>query len=217
LGIDWNVIAHAIPLLAQAAVVTIQIAAIAGVLEIVLGVAIGLMSLSRSRLVRWPIEVYVDIVRGTPLLVQIFFVFFALPAIGIRLPEFWAGVIALAFNGAAFVSETVRGGVAAVEKGQSEAAESIGMVHRQVLVWILLPQAFRQIVPPITNELINLTKNTSLLSAISVFELTRSAQSLVSVYFTPVEIFALLALYYYVIVKVLSVASARLEAGLPRW
>jgi His/Glu/Gln/Arg/opine family amino acid ABC transporter permease subunit len=217
LGIDWNVIAHAIPLLAQAAVVTIQIAAIAGVLEIVLGVAIGLMSLSRSRLVRWPIEVYVDIVRGTPLLVQIFFVFFALPAIGIKLPEFWAGVVALAFNGAAFVSETVRGGVAAVEKGQSEAAESIGMVHRQVLVWILLPQAFRQIVPPITNELINLTKNTSLLSAISVFELTRSAQSLVSVYFTPVEIFALLALYYYVIVKVLSVASARLEAGLPRW
>lgn len=217
MAIDWNVISHAIPLLAQAAVVTIQIAAIAGVLEIVLGVALGLMSLSRSRLVRWPIEVYVDIVRGTPLLVQIFFVFFALPAIGIRLPEFWAGVVALAFNGAAFVSETVRGGVAAVEKGQSEAAESIGMVHRQVLVWILLPQVFRQIVPPITNELINLTKNTSLLSAISVFELTRSAQSLVSVYFTPVEIFALLALYYYVIVKVLSVASSRLEARLPRW
>jgi His/Glu/Gln/Arg/opine family amino acid ABC transporter permease subunit len=214
---DWNIVGHAIPLLAEATIVTIQIALLAGVLEIVLGVIIGLLSLSHSRWVRMPIAIYVDVVRGTPLIVQIFFVFFALPAFGIHLPEFWAGVIALSFNGAAFIAETVRGGVAAVEKGQSEAAQSIGMRRQQILFWILLPQVVRQILPPITNELINLTKNTSLLSAISVFELTRSAQSLVSTYFAPLEIYGLLAIYYYVIVKVLSVASVRLEARLPKW
>lgn len=214
---DWNVVAHAIPLLADAAVVTIQIACLAGVLEVFLGLVIGLLSLSNARIVRIPVAFYVDVIRGTPLIVQIFFVYFALPSIGVNLPEFWAGVIALSFNGAAFVAETVRGGIASVERGQSEAAQSIGMRRSQVLVWILLPQVLRQILPPVTNELINLTKNTSLLSAISVFELTRSAQSLVSTYFTPLEIYGLLAIYYYVIVKVLSVASMQLERRLPRW
>lgn len=214
---DWNVIAHAVPLLADAAIVTIQIAVLAGVLEVVLGLIIGLMSLSNSPIVRVPVAFYVDVIRGTPLIVQIFFVYFALPSIGINLPEFWAGVIALSVNGAAFIAETVRGGVASVEAGQAEAAQSIGMRQRQILVWILLPQVVRQILPPVTNELINLTKNTSLLSAISVFELTRSAQSLVSTYFTPLEIYGLLAIYYYVIVKILSVASQQLERRLPKW
>jgi ABC-type amino acid transport system permease subunit len=91
------------------------------------------------------------------------------------------------------------------------------MRRGQTLVWVLLPQALRQIVPPATNELINLTKNTSLLSAISVFELTRAGQSLVSIYFAPLEIYALLALYYYVIVKVLTMVSRYLEAKLPKW
>jgi polar amino acid transport system permease protein len=216
-GIDWNIVLYAVPLLAAATVVTIQIALLAGITEIVLGFVLGLMSLSRSALIRAPVLIYVDVVRGTPLLVQIFFVFFVLPTIGIRLPEFWAGVIALGANGAAFVAEIVRGGVGSIERGQTEAALSIGMTNRKTLAWILLPQALRQMVPPLTNELINLTKNTSLLSAISVFELTRSGQSIVSIFFAPFEIYTLLALYYYVIVKVLTAFSYYLEKRLPRW
>jgi polar amino acid transport system permease protein len=217
MAIDWNIVVKAIPLLADATVVTIEIAVLAGLAEIVLGVGLGLLSLSRVAAVRWLVGAYVDVIRGTPLLVQIFFVFFVLPRTGLDLPEFWAGVVALAANGAAFIAEIVRGAVGSIERGQTEAARSIGMTDRQILVYILLPQALRQITPPATNELINLTKNTSLLSAISVFELTRSAQSLVSIYFAPLEIYGLLAIYYYVIVKVLALASRWFEQRLPRW
>ena len=111
----------------------------------------------------------------------------------------------------------MRGGVGSIERGQSEAATAIGMRHRQILVYILLPQAYRQMVPPLTNELISLVKNSSLLSVISVYELTRAGQAIISVHFVPFEIYTLLALYYYILIKVLSWLSGRLERRLPTW
>lgn len=215
--IDWDIIFESIPLLAEGVVVTLQVSALSAVLGLALGVALGLGALSRSRLVRWAVAAYVDFIRGTPLLIQIFLVFFALPMIGIRFDEFWAGVVALSLNAAAFVAEVVRGGVGSIERGQSEAAKAIGMRHRQVLVYILLPQAYRQMVPPLTNELISLVKNSSLLSVISVYELTRAGQAIISVHFVPFEIYTLLALYYYVLIKALSWLSVQLERRLPTW
>jgi polar amino acid transport system permease protein len=154
-------------------------------------------------------------VRGTPLLIQVFLVFFALPVIGIRFDEIWAGIVALAFNTSAYIAETVRGGVGSVERGQTEAAKSIGMFRWQILLYILLPQALRPMVPPLTNELISMTKNTSLLSVISVYELTRAGQAIISVHFVPFEIYLLLALYYYVLIKALSYLSRYLERRMP--
>ncbi len=215
--IDWDIILQSIPLLAEGVIVTLQVSALSAVLGLALGVIFGLGSLSRSGFVRWLVLAYVDFIRGTPLLIQIFLVFFALPMIGIRFDEFWAGVVALSLNAAAFVAEVVRGGVGSIEKGQSEAAKSVGMRHRQVLVYILLPQAYRQMVPPLTNELISLVKNSSLLSVISVYELTRAGQAIISVHFVPFEIYTLLALYYYVLIKALSWVSVRLERRLPTW
>ena len=215
--IDWGIILQSIPLLAEGVVVTLQVSALSAVLGLALGVALGLGALSRSRAIRWCVAAYVDFIRGTPLLIQIFLVFFALPMIGIRFDEFSAGVVALSLNAAAFVAEVVRGGVGSIERGQSEAAKAIGMRHRQVLVYILLPQAYRQMVPPLTNELISLVKNSSLLSVISVYELTRAGQAIISVHFVPFEIYTLLALYYYVLIKALSWLSIRLERRLPSW
>jgi polar amino acid transport system permease protein len=217
LTIDWDIIAKSIPLLAEGIVVTLQVSAIAAVLGLLLGVICGLGALSRSRPVRWLVTAYVDFIRGTPLLIQIFLVFFALPMVGIRFDEFWAGVIALSLNAAAFVAEVVRGGVGSIEKGQTEAAKAIGMRHSQILVFILLPQAYRQMVPPLTNELISLVKNSSLLSVISVYELTRAGQAIISVHFVPFEIYTLLALYYYALIKALSWLSTQLERRLPSW
>lgn len=217
LTIDWDIIVKSIPLLAEGIVVTLQVSAIAAVLGLLLGVICGLGALSRSRPVRWIVTAYVDFIRGTPLLIQIFLVFFALPMVGIRFDEFWAGVIALSLNAAAFVAEVVRGGVGSIEKGQTEAAKAIGMRHSQILVFILLPQAYRQMVPPLTNELISLVKNSSLLSVISVYELTRAGQAIISVHFVPFEIYTLLALYYYALIKALSWLSAKLERRLPSW
>ncbi|MDA9856331.1 amino acid ABC transporter permease [Paracoccaceae bacterium] len=215
--IDWDIIVKSIPLLAEGIVVTLQVSAIAAGLGLLLGVICGLGALSRSRPVRWIVTAYVDFIRGTPLLIQIFLVFFALPMVGIRFDEFWAGVIALSLNAAAFVAEVVRGGVGSIEKGQTEAAKAIGMRHSQILVFILLPQAYRQMVPPLTNELISLVKNSSLLSVISVYELTRAGQAIISVHFVPFEIYTLLALYYYALIKSLSWLSAQLERRLPSW
>ena len=217
LTIDWDIIAKSIPLLAEGIVVTLQVSAIAAGLGLLLGVICGLGALSRSRPVRWIVTAYVDFIRGTPLLIQIFLVFFALPMVGIRFDEFWAGVIALSLNAAAFVAEVVRGGVGSIEKGQTEAAKAIGMRHSQILVFILLPQAYRQMVPPLTNELISLVKNSSLLSVISVYELTRAGQAIISVHFVPFEIYTLLALYYYALIKALSWLSTQLERRLPSW
>lgn len=215
MNIDWGIVETAIPLLAKGTLVTLQVSLAAGVLAIILGFLLGLGALSNMRPVRWAILGYVDFVRGTPLLIQIFLVFFALPVIGIRLSEIWAGIAALAFNTAGYIAETVRGGVGSVERGQSEAARSIGMTHPQILTSILLPQALRPMLPPLTNELISMTKSSSLLSVISVYELTRAGQAIISVHFVPFEIYLLLAIYYYALIKTLSALSRWLERRMP--
>jgi len=213
--IDWGIVETAIPLLARGAVVTIEIALVAGILATFLGFALGLGLLSGIKPLQAAIGGFVDFVRGTPLLIQIFLIFFALPVIGVRFNEITAGIIALALNTGGYIAETVRGAVGSIERGQTEAAQSIGMVRGQILFWILLPQALRPIVPPLTNELITMTKNTSLLSVISVYELTRAGQAIISVYFVPFEIYVLLALYYYALIKSLSALSRWLERKMP--
>jgi His/Glu/Gln/Arg/opine family amino acid ABC transporter permease subunit len=213
--VDWGIIETAIPLLARGAIVTIEIALVAGVLATILGFTLGLASLSGVRVLQAVVGGFVDFVRGTPLLIQIFLIFFALPVIGVRFNEITAGIIALTLNTGGYIAETVRGAVGSIERGQTEAAQSIGMVRGQILFWILLPQALRPIVPPLTNELITMTKNTSLLSVISVYELTRAGQAIISVYFVPFEIYTLLALYYYLLIKSLSALSRFVERKMP--
>jgi His/Glu/Gln/Arg/opine family amino acid ABC transporter permease subunit len=214
---DWMIVKYAIPLLFDGLLNTMRICALAMVLGSVLGVVLGLVSLGKNAPLRWLVRAYVDFVRGTPLLIQIFLVYFALPVIGIRLPEFWAGVIALSLNSAGFIAEIVRATVGSIERGQSEAARSIGMTHVQTLLNILLPQALRPFLPPLTNELITLVKGSALLSVISVYELTRAGQAIISVHFVPFEIFLLIALYYYLLVTVLAWASRIIERKLPVW
>lgn len=213
--IDWQIVEMAIPLLARGTLVTLQIAIIAGILAIMLGFFLGLCSLSGSRVLRVLIGGYVDFVRGTPLLIQIFLVFFALPIVGIRLTEIWAGIAALVINTSGYIAETVRGSTGAIERGQTEAAKSIGMTRVRILVYILLPQALKPMIPPLTNELISMTKNTSLLSVISVYELTRAGQAIISVHFVPFEIYMLLAIYYYALIKALSALSRWVERRMP--
>lgn len=214
---DWDIIQYAIPLLFTGLVTTIKICALAIVLGTALGILLGLIALSRFAPARWAVLAYVDFIRGTPLLIQIFLVYFALPVIGISLPEFWAGVLALGLNAAGFIAETVRATVGSIERGQTEAARSIGMTDWQALTLILLPQALRPFIPPLTNELITLVKGSALLSVISVYELTRAGQAIISVHFVPFEIFLLIALYYYAFISLLAWISRAIERRLPVW
>ena len=214
---DWEIVRYAIPLLFTGLLATLKICSLAVIFGTLLGVLLGLLSLGRNAPLRWLVRAYVDFVRGTPLLIQIFLVYFALPVIGIRLPEFWAGVIALSLNSAGFIAEIVRATVGSIERGQSEAARSIGMTQRQTLVYVLLPQALRPFVPPLTNELITLVKGSALLSVISVYELTRAGQAIIAVHFVPFELFLLIALYYYVLISLLAWVSRSIERRLPVW
>ena len=217
MAFDWNLVERSVPLLGTGLLMTLKISSLAMLIGLVLGGVLGLASMSRFAPLRWAVRGYVDFIRGTPLLIQIFLVYFALPVVGINLSEFWAGVIALSLNAAGFLAEIVRAGLGSIEKGQAEAARSIGLRHHQILFHVLLPQSLRAVVPPATNELITLVKGSALLSVISVYELTRAGQAVIAVHFAPFEIFLLIALYYYLTVSVLAWLSRLLERRLPVW
>jgi polar amino acid transport system permease protein len=213
-GFDWGAVWYAVPYMLRGAVVTLEISFWAMLFGTLVGVVAGLISVSDLRLLKAIIRAYVYFVRGTPALVQIFLVYFALPRIGFELSSFWSGVVALAFNSAGFIAEIVRAGLQSIDVGQTEAALSIGMTRRQSVLHILLPQSLRRITPPMTNEVITLIKSSSLLSVISITELTRSAQLIIAERFVPFELYAALAVYYLIIISVLARASEFVERRL---
>jgi polar amino acid transport system permease protein len=211
---DWGAVWYGVPYMLKGTVVTLEVSACAMVLASVIGLVMGLISVSSLRVLKAIIRAYVYFVRGTPALVQIFLVYFALPRIGFELSSFWSGVVALAFNSAGFIAEIMRAGLQSIDAGQTEAALSIGMTERQSIQFILLPQSLRRVTPPLTNELITLVKSSSLLSVISITELTRTAQLIIAEKFVPFELYAALAVYYLVIISILSWISEALEKRL---
>jgi polar amino acid transport system permease protein len=213
-GFDWGAIAYAVPYMLQGALVTLEISILAMILATVIGLIMGLISASDVTALKAIIRAYVYFVRGTPALVQIFLIYFALPRIGLELSSFWSGVVALAFNSAGFISEIMRAGLQSIDHGQTEAALSIGMTNRQSILFILLPQSLRRITPPLTNEVITLVKSSSLLSVISVTELTRTAQVIIAERFVPFELYAELAVFYLIMISVLSWFSEFVEKRL---
>ncbi len=208
---DLRLIVESVPFLVKGAVYTVQVSVLAIVFGLVLGWALGLIAVAGPRWLRAIAWAYVQFIRGTPLLVQIFLIYFGLPALGINVPAFWSGVIALGLNSGGFQAEIVRAGIESIDRGQAEAARSIGMSSLQALLLILVPQTIRRVIPPLTNELITLTKSSSLLSAIAVLELTHAGQAIIARTFTPFEIYAAVAVFYLVLIAVLSRASALLE------
>lgn len=211
---DWGVIAYAAPSMLKGTWVTIQLSVGAIVIGTLIGAVLGVASLSHVWPIRALIATYVYAMRGVPLLVLIFLIYFALPGAGIYLPPVPAGLAALSIYAGAYITEIFRAGILAIDPGQTEAATAIGMTGRMTLTAVLLPQAVRNIVPPVTNELIKLIKGTSLLSTITVTELTRSAQMVVVERFTPFEIYTALACYYLVIIGSLTLLAHYIEKKL---
>ncbi len=208
---DLALIVDSVPFLLRGAVYTVQVSVLAIAVGLVLGWLFGLAAVSGVTALRAVPGCYVQFIRGTPLLVQIFLIYFGLPALGLNLPAYWSGVIALGLNSGGFQAEIVRAGIESIDRGQTEAARSIGMSRFQTLVFILVPQTIRRVIPPLTNELITLVKSSSLLSAIAALELTHAGQLIIARTFAPFEIYAAVALIYLVMVGVLSRASALLE------
>ncbi|SFR17864.1 amino acid ABC transporter membrane protein, PAAT family [Desulfoscipio geothermicus DSM 3669] len=186
-------------LIFQGAKITLQITIISVAIGCLLGLIGGLSRLSRRKVLRFLATAYVDFFRGTPLLVQIFIVYFGIPKLlmdlqsfmvdsygmtpvadSFALPRFLAAVIACSLNSGAYVAEIFRAGVQSIERGQMEAARSLGMTHGQAMRYVILPQAFKRVIPPLGNEFIAMLKDTSLLSVIGFAELTRNGQLIIA-------------------------------------
>ncbi|HHL0201511.1 TPA: amino acid ABC transporter permease [Raoultella ornithinolytica] len=204
------------PMLYAGLVFTIPITLISFSLGLLLGFIVALIRLYGPAPLKSVVRFYVWIIRGTPLLVQLFLIFYALRSVGITLDAFPAAVIGFTLNVGAFTSEVIRATLLSVAKGQWEAAHSIGMSWGQSLRYIILPQAARVAVPPLSNTFISLVKDTSLASVITVPELFLAAQRIAAVTYQPLILYSEAALLYLLISSVLSYLQSRLELRLER-
>lgn len=224
------------PLLLAGTVVTLEITVLAVGCGCIIGLFAGLARLSKSRFLRIVGTCYVDFLRGTPLLVQVMIIYFGIPylltdlqawwhaALGWpvlikdpNLPRFWAAVITCSLNSGAYIAEIFRAGVQSIDRGQMEAARSLGMPHTQAMRYIILPQAFKRVIPPLGNEFIAMLKDTSLLCMIGVEELLRRGTLINAEYYRPFEVYITVAFIYLVITlsfsRLVDYLERRLKTG----
>jgi polar amino acid transport system permease protein len=196
---------------------TILISVIAAVISIVLGLIVALPGLAKSRWWRMVNRVYVELIRSIPLLPMLFWVFYGLPIIfremGLNVPidPFWGAIITLALSDSAFTAEIYRAGIQSIAKGQTEAAQTIGLNYLQTMRYVILPQAIRRILPPLANQFIYIVKMSAFASVIGMQELTRRANELVVTEYRPLEIYSLLILEYLILVLAISAGVRWLE------
>ena len=211
---DLGIVRRTLTFFMRGVWLTAKLALLSLGLGLPIGLLLALMRVQSSRLIKAPAALYVEVMRGTPLLVQILFIYFVLPYFGIYLPAFMSGIIALTLNSAAYISEIFRAGILSIDVGQMEAARSLGMTYAQAMRRIILQQTFRRVVPPLTNEGIALLKDSSLVSVIGLTELARTGQELASRYAAPLTIWPVVAVFYLILTFPLTRVAEYLER---RW
>lgn len=212
MSFNWSLIADNLPLLLQGALVTIKITAFSVAAGFIIGMLASIANLSSFKPLRCLVRIYVDVVRGTPMLVQIFLIYFALPQIiGQRIDPFIAAVTACSLNSGAYMSEIFRAGIQSINKGQMEAGLSLGLSWAQTMRYIVMPQALKAIIPPLGNEFIAMLKDSSLVSVIGFEELMRRGQLIIAKTYASAEIWTAVAIIYLVMTQVISHFIAYLE------
>lgn len=215
MNLNVDLMINSLPLLITGAGITIQITAISVGLGLIIGMFVGIARISNVKLLRWLAAIYIDFLRGTPLLVQIFLIYFALPVLlEQRVDPFIAAITACGINSGAYIAEIFRAGIQAIDEGQMEAGRSLGMTWVQTMRYIIVPQAFKNIVPPLGNEFIALLKDSSLVSVIGFEELTRRGQLIIARTYGSLEIWISVALIYLVMTLTISRLVAYLEKRL---
>lgn len=204
-------IKEAVPYLLRGTVVTLQIAFFASLFGFIGGTIMGFLHCSKNFLLRMVVTCYVTLFRGTPMLIQIPFLYYCLPALGIELPLFTTAVLAIGLNSTAYISQIVRSGIMSVGKGQREAAQVLGFTHWQTTRYIVFPQAIRTIIPALLNEFITLIKDSSLASTIGVVELFKEGTIIISRTYAVIPIYCAVAIIYLLLTTALSLCAAYLE------
>lgn len=210
---DWSVIPRNMDVFIDGALKTLEISAIAILLAIPIGVLFGLGRISKNKIIYFISSTYIEIMRGVPLLVLLLWIFFVLGQF-VRLGSYWSAIIGLALFAAAFIAEIVRSGIQGVPKGQMEAARSLGMSHTKAMTHIILPQAFRRVLPPLASQFIMLIKDSSLVSIIAATDLTLNAKNLVATSFASIEVYTFVALVYFIMTFSLSLIIRYFEKRL---
>ena len=209
---DFIFIMEQMPRLLPGLLLTIQLSLIGFLIATILGVPFGILRAYKTpAYVSFVIDFYVFVVRGTPILVQIYAAYFLLPLAGVKLSPFWIGIVALSFNSAGYQIEITRAAIQSIEKGQYEGASSLGLGKFRTLISIVFPQAFLRMLPPLANEMSNLIKASSVLSVITVFELHKAANAIISDSFKFLEMLFAQAVLYVAFVVLMTQFSIYLE------
>ena len=214
MGFDLTYFLSNIPALLKGAVLTVELSVLAIMIGFCLGVLIGIVRLAKFVLLRYPAIAYINFFRGTPLLVQLFLIYYGLPQLGLKLGPFAAALSGMVLNDAGYVAEITRGAIQSIDKGQWEAARATGLSPFQAMFHVIFPQALKRMIPPLGNEFVMLIKASSLVSTIAMVELTRTAQLIASATFRPMELLVCAALIYLALNLILTYFLSRVETRL---
>jgi polar amino acid transport system permease protein len=214
MGFDVQYFLVNIPALLWGAVLTVELSVLSILIGFCLGILIGLVRLAKSPVPRALAIVYINCIRGTPLLIQLFLIYYGLPQVGLSLTPFVAALAGMSINDSAYVAEITRGAIESIDRGQWEAARASGLNYFQMMRHVIFPQALKRMLPPLGNEFIQLIKASSLVSTIAMVELTRTAQLIASATFRPMELLVGAALIYLALNLILSFALGRFESRL---
>lgn len=209
--INMTLIYESLPALFKGAAVSIAIAALGCLIGFVGGTMLALAQTNGIRPLRLLVSSFTAIVRGTPMLVQIFFMFFVLPQLGIRIAPFWVAIVAIGINSSAYISNVIRAGILSVARGQLEAAYTLGLTRLQTIQYIVLPQAIRVVLPSLGNEFVTLIKDSSLASVIGVYELAKTGNLIISRHYDAISIYIAIAAIYLLMTIPLTLLINHLE------
>lgn len=211
---DIDVLGNMIPILLKGSVITIELTVISVILGSIIGIVVASIKLTNNKIFIYIVSFYTWIFRGTPMFLQLFFFYYGLPFIGLSITPMSAAVIGLSLNSGAYMSEIIRGGIISIDKGQFEACRALGFTNIQTMTKVILPQAFRVILPSVGNEFVTMLKDTSLVSAITMEELMRNAQLQMSSTGRAIEPFLIAGVLYLLMTTVFNIIFSITERRL---
>ncbi|MEC5341474.1 amino acid ABC transporter permease [Brenneria populi] len=210
MNFDFSLIYDNYAAISEGIGITLLVTLLAFIFALTLGVLVGVLR-SNKGVIESMLSIYVSFFRGTPLLIQIFIIYYGLPSIGVNMERYSAAIIALGLNSAAYISEIIRGGLKSVGKGQIDAAWMLGLNRLETTLFIVVPQALRVSLPALVNTFTLILKDSSLISVLSIMELTRVGQLIYTRTYKPLEVYVMVALIYYLLVMSVVFLSKRLE------
>ena len=216
--LDFSIMIEYIPLISKAALVALKVGVFSFIFALLIAIVVGALRSSKlPRLISFLLALYVEVIRGTPLLVQLFICYYGLPAFGIKMPPIEAAIMTMALNSGAYLSEIVRASIMSVDRGQYEAAKTLGYSNLKTNIYIILPQALRIAIPPFMNGFSTMIKETSMVSVLPVIELLRLGNQIYAITYCPFEIYLTLATIYFCLTYPMTFFAKWLERSASKW